>query len=92
MNSIWLWEPQYGEYVYQALEFKVGTSLLAEEVMGMSTNVKKEVWVCGLAYAPALHVRKFNQAEQRKGYLFHTNFDDGDGNKALFGIVLRSFV
>ena len=78
-------EPKYVEYVYQALEFKVGTSLPAEEVMGMSTKVKKEVWVCGLAYAPALHVRKFNKAEQRKGYLFHTNFDDGDGDKALFG-------
>ncbi len=50
----------------------------------MSTKVKKEVWVCGLAYAPALHVRKFSKAEQRKGYLFHTNFDDDDGDKALF--------
>ena len=39
----------------------------------------------GVAYAPALHVRKFNQNEQRKGYLFHTNFDEGDGDLALFG-------
>ncbi len=38
---------------------------------------------CGLC--PALHVRKFNTKEQSKGYLFHTNFDDGDGDKALFG-------
>jgi hypothetical protein len=78
-------EPQYGAYVYQALEFQVGTSLPADEVKGSSTKVKKEVWVCGVAYAPALHVRKFNTKEQSKGYLFHTNFDDGDGDKALFG-------
>ena len=47
--------------------------------------MKKDIWVRGVAYAPALHVRKFNHKEQRKGYLFHTNFDDGDGDLALFG-------
>ncbi len=47
--------------------------------------MKKEIWVCGVAHAPALHVRKFNKVEQRKGYLFHTTFDDGDGDIALFG-------
>ena len=78
-------EPTYGAYVYQALEFKVGTSLPSEEVQGSSTKQKKETWVCGVAYAPALHVRKFNKVEQRKGYLFHTTFDDGDGDIALFG-------
>ncbi len=39
----------------------------------------------GVAYAPALHVRKFNKVEQRKGYLFHSEFNDGDGDAALFG-------
>ena len=78
-------EPTYGAYVYQALEFKVGTRLPSEEVQGSSTKEKKEIWVCGVAYAPALHVRKFNKVEQRKGYLFHTTFDDGDGDIALFG-------
>ena len=29
-------EPKYGAYVYQALEFKVGTSLPSEEVKGSS--------------------------------------------------------
>jgi hypothetical protein len=44
--------------------------------------VKKEVWVRGVA---ALHVRKFNTKEHRKGCLFRTAFDDGDGDIALFG-------
>ncbi len=30
-------------------------------------------------------MRKFDKAEQRKGYLFHTAFQDGDGDLALFG-------
>jgi hypothetical protein len=38
-----------------------------------------------VAYAPALHVRKFNTVEQRKGHLFHSEFNDGDGDTALFG-------
>jgi hypothetical protein len=78
-------EPQYGAYLYQAIEFKVGSSLPPEELIGATKKVKKEVWVCGVAYAPALHVRKFNRKEHRKGYLFHTAFDDGDGDLALFG-------
>ncbi len=31
-------EPQYGAYVYQALEFQVGTSLPADEVKGSVVN------------------------------------------------------
>ncbi len=50
------------------------------------------MWVRGVAYAPALHVRKFDKVEQRKGYLFHTAFQDEDGDVALFGkcsVVVR---
>jgi hypothetical protein len=50
----------------------------------LTTKQKEEVWVRGVAYAPALHVRKFDKVEQRKGYWFHTAFD-GDGDPALFG-------
>lgn len=78
-------EPQYGAYLYQAIEFKVGSSLPPEELIGATNKAKNEVWVRGVAYAPALHVRKFNTKEHRKGYLFHTAFDDGDGDIALFG-------
>jgi hypothetical protein len=38
---------------------------------------------CRLTYAPALVVRKLNAAEMKKGYLFHTEWNDGD--KLLFG-------
>jgi hypothetical protein len=78
-------EPQYGAYLYQAVEFRVGNNLAADEVEGSTLKQRKEVWLRGVAYAPALHVRKFDKAEQRKGYLFHTDFQDGDGDTALFG-------
>ncbi len=54
-------EPHYGAYLYQAIEFKVGSSPPPEELIGATNKVKKEVWVRGVAYAPALHVRKFNK-------------------------------
>ena len=78
-------EKPHGAYLYQALEFQVGINLPPEEVQGSTQRQKNEVWVRGVAYAPALHVRKFNTVEQRKGYLFHSEFNDGDGDTALFG-------
>ncbi len=65
--------------------FQVGSNLPHDEVEGSTIKQKKEVWVRGVAYAPVLHVRKFDKAEQRKGYLFHSAFQDGDGDLALFG-------
>jgi hypothetical protein len=53
---------------------KVGTSLSPEELIGATNKVKKEVWVRGVAYAPALHVRKFNKAEHEKGYFVPHSF------------------
>ncbi len=32
----------HGEYMYQALEFKVGTSFSVDEVMGYTAKLKKE--------------------------------------------------
>jgi hypothetical protein len=56
-----------------------------EEVQGLNKKELEKVWVRGLAYAPALHVRKWSLKEMRKGYLFHSEFNDGDGDTALFG-------
>ncbi len=70
-------------YLCQALEFKLGTNLDPEEVEGWGKK-KNEVWVCGVAYAPAFHVRKFNKEKMREGYLFHTEWNDGDADTALF--------
>jgi hypothetical protein len=49
-------------YVYQAHEFWLGVNLPEDEVERMVRNQQKEVWVCGLAYAPALVARKLNVA------------------------------
>jgi hypothetical protein len=63
----------------------VSAFLKMNEVERMVGNQEKEVWVCGVAYAPALVVRKLNVAEMKKGYLFHTEWNDGDADKYLFG-------
>ncbi len=46
-------EPRHGAYLYQALEFQVGIKLPPDEVQGSTQKQKKEVWVRGVAYAPA---------------------------------------
>jgi hypothetical protein len=57
-----------------------------EELVGLRKKQLEEVWVCGVAYAPALHVRRqWDRVENRKGYLFHSEFNDADGDTALFG-------
>ena len=50
----------------------------AEEVQGLNEKELDKVWVHGRAYAPALHVRKWSLKEMRKGYLFHSEFNDCD--------------
>ena len=78
-------EPRHGAYLYQALEFEVGSLLPLDEVAGWTPKQKEEVWVRGVAYTPSLQVRKFDKVEQKKGYFFHTAFQEGDGDIALFG-------
>ena len=60
-------EPRHGAYLYQALEFQVGSNLPLDEVEGSTIKQKKEVWVRGVAYAPALHVRKFDKDKRNRG-------------------------
>lgn len=72
-------------YLYQALEFNFGPNLDPEDVEWAGAKQKKEVWVRGVAYAPALHARKLNREKMREGYLFHTEWNDGDADTALFG-------
>ena len=43
-------EARHGAYLYQALEFQVGTNLPPVEVEGWTQKQKKEVWVRGVAY------------------------------------------
>ena len=72
-------------YLYQALKFKHGLSIDPKELEGWGKKQKEEVWVCGVAFAPAFHVRKLNKAKMREGYLFHTEWNEGDADTALFG-------
>ena len=48
-------------YLYQALEFRVGSQMPLEEVKALKKKQLQEVWVCGVAYAPVLHVRKWDR-------------------------------
>ena len=45
-------------YVYKALEFRKGGELPSIEQENMSKKQRLENWVVGVAYAPALDVRK----------------------------------
>ena len=69
-------------YVYQALEFRKGGELPSIEQENMSKKQRLETWVLGVAYAPALDVRK--QSKREKGYLFRTVTNDTDARTGLF--------
>ena len=69
-------------YLYQAIEFRKGIELPLEEKEGLSRKQLGEMWVQGVAYAPALNVRMHSSRE--KGYLFHTKFNEADARSGLF--------
>ena len=69
-------------YLYQALEIRKGMELPAEEQEGMTRKQLGEMWVLGVAYAPALNIRMYSKRE--KGYLFHTECNDSDARTGLF--------
>ena len=69
-------------YLYQAIEFRKGIELPLEEKEGLSRKQLGEMWVQGVAYAPALNVRMYSSRE--KGYLFHTKYNDADARSGLF--------
>ena len=48
----------------------------------MSRKQLRATWVLGVAYAPALDVRK--QSRREKGYLFHSDESDTDARTGLF--------
>ena len=70
-------------WVYEALQFKVGTQLPEGVVQEMTDKMRQEIWVLGVCYVPAIYVRKFSK--RAKGYMFHTELNDHDGDKALYG-------
>jgi hypothetical protein len=70
-------------WVYEALQFKVGAQLHEGVVEEMSDRMCQEIWVLGVCYVPAIYVRKFSKRE--RGYIFHTELNDDDADKALYG-------
>ena len=69
-------------YIYQALEFRKGSDLPDIEKENMTRKQLRATWVLGVAYAPAIDVRK--QSRREKGYLFHTDENDTDARTGLF--------
>ena len=70
-------------WIYQALQFKVGAQLPQGVVQDMSDTMRNEIWVLGVCYVPVMYIRKFSK--RIKGYMFHTELNDEDGDKALYG-------
>ena len=69
-------------YIYQALEFRKGSELPEIEKENMSRKQLRATWVLGVAYAPALDIRK--QSRREKGYLFHNDDSEKDARTGLF--------
>jgi hypothetical protein len=69
-------------YLYQALEFRNGSDLPEEAKVGLTRKELCEMWVLGVAYAPADHVRMYGTRDH--GYLFHNDFNDTDARTGLF--------
>ena len=69
--------------IYQALQFLFGAQLPEGVVHGITEKQAREIWVLGICYLPADHVRKFSK--RQKGYTFHTELNEADADKALYG-------
>jgi hypothetical protein len=69
--------------VYQALQFMLGCELPVGVVPAMSDRQRREIWVLGLWYVPAEVVRQYSR--RPRGYMFHTELNDDDADKALYG-------
>jgi hypothetical protein len=69
--------------MYQALQFLLGAHLPAGSVDNMTEESRRDIWVLGVRHVPALFARPGHA--RRRGYLFHSEFNDGDARTALMG-------
>jgi sucrose-6-phosphate hydrolase SacC (GH32 family) len=53
-----------------------------DQKVGMTRKQLGEMWVLGVAYAPAKNIRMYSSRE--KGYLFHSEFNDTDARTGLY--------
>ena len=45
----------------------------------MSEKQRREIWVLGVCYVPADHVRRYSK--RSKGYMFHNDENEDDADK-----------
>ncbi len=62
------------KYIYQALQFLLGSELPEGAVDNMTDNMRRSVWVLGICHIPAEQIRQFSR--RTKGYIFHTELHD----------------
>ena len=60
-----------------------GAQLPEGVVDDISDKQAREIWVLGISYLPAAYVRNFSR--RQTGYIFHTELNEGDADKALYG-------
>ena len=70
-------------YVYQALQFLFGAQLPDGVIPDMNEGQRREIWVLGVSYLPADHIRM--HSTRQKGYMFHQEHQGADADKALYG-------
>ena len=70
-------------YVYQALQFLFGADVPVGSIPEMSEKNRREIWVLGVCYVPASHVRQYSK--RYKGYIFHSEHNDEDAYTSLYG-------
>ena len=69
--------------MYQALQFLLGAHLPAGSVDNMTEESMRDIWVLGVRHLPALIA--LPGPARRRGYLFHSEFNEGDARTALMG-------
>jgi hypothetical protein len=53
-------------YLYQALQFSIGRDLPDEEKIGLTRKQLGEMYVQGVAYAPARNIRMYSKRGERR--------------------------
>jgi hypothetical protein len=69
--------------IYQALQFLLGSHLPEGQVADMTDETRRDIWVLGVRHVPSQDVRQY--CSSTRGYLFHSEFNEGDARTALLG-------
>jgi hypothetical protein len=69
--------------IYQALQFLLGSQLPEGHLAHITDETRRDIWVLGVRHVPSQDVRQHSTST--RGYLFHSEFNDGDARSALLG-------